>query len=204
MSSENPAKSYAHHYLVPQPPVREDEWLRDLVPPQPGWQVLELDDHTLNANFTPLSTDLVVLRRGAIPAGDRDLFPVVQAAAEALKPGGLLLVWDVNLPDHDRAAYYVNAFYRLRDANHQPGYAPYQWRGMLLDAGLGIEHTDTLRLPVRLLDWASACPPVVIERLQVMLKQAPPLVADHLRPFAIGTSDAMFTHSLMAIVARKP
>lgn len=222
MSSENPAKSYAHHYLVPQPPVREDEWLRDLVPPQPGWQVLELSgstmkmslpprptDHLLEANvrqipFRTQSIDQITLDRRTMEVEIDDLFPVFLAAAQVLKSDSTLVFNDVCMPDDDYAAYYVNAFYGLGDLTHQRGIPPYRWEELLFGVGLQVERTEILRKHIRLVDWAKGCPPVVVQRLQVMLKQAPPLVADHLRPFAVGTSDTMFTHSLMAIVARKP
>ena len=222
MSSESSVNSYAHHYLAPQPEVDEETWLWEVAAPQSDDLALMVsgpmlaiswwahpDDYALSAAadrlpFAAQTFDQVVIKHPLFTQSADDPFPIVQSAARVLKSGGVLIVQAINLPDDDRAAHYINAFYRLRDRTHTPGYAPYLWQGMLLDAGLELDRIETLRQPRRLLDWAQDCSPVVVERLQVMLKQAPPPVADHLRPFAIGTADAMFTHSLLAIIGRKP
>jgi ubiquinone/menaquinone biosynthesis C-methylase UbiE len=135
-----------------------------------------------------------------------EVFRFVQECARVLKPGGLLLVQDLTVPDNERAARFIDSFNRLRDPSHHRCYAPYEWRGVFLDAGLRVEHSETLEHRILLLDWAGqqACPPAVIERLHILLKQAPQAVAEHLRPFAVTTPDASFTQTHVLIAGRKP
>jgi hypothetical protein len=78
---------------------------------------------------------------------------------------------------------------------------------MFLDADLRIEHVEAwLESPVKLLPWADRrrCTPAVIERLQIMLAQAPRAVADWLRPQCAGTPDAAFDRHRLLITGRKP
>jgi hypothetical protein len=77
---------------------------------------------------------------------------------------------------------------------------------MFLDAGLSVEHTETFEHTIHLLEWAGqqACSPAVVERLQIMLKQAPQAVAEHLRPFAVGTPDAFYAQVQVLLMGRKP
>jgi hypothetical protein len=123
-----------------------------------------------------------------------------------LKPGGLLLVQDLSVPDDERAARYIDSFYRLRDPSHHRCYAPYEWRGMFLDAGLNVEHTETFEHTIHLIEWADqqACSPAVVERLQILLKQAPKAVIEHLHPFAVGTPDAFYVQVHVLLMGRKP
>ena len=196
MSSEK--NSYATDYLarVPEP----GNWPLTLVTVQADWHVLDSAGDA--PSYEDNTFDLVICQRQLIPASD--LFPAVQAMARVLKAGGLLLVQDVHVPDDDRAAAYVNALYRFHDPRHQISLAPYAWQGLLLDAGLTVEQRDTSKRPTRLQEWAAGCSPYVQARLHVLLAQAPAAVRDHLRPFATGSPDAMFTRAEVALIARKP
>ena len=113
---------------------------------------------------------------------------------------------DQLVPEDDRAARYLDAFERLRDPSHQRIYADYEWRGMFLDAGLTVASSEAFIKPDRkLIDWAEmqGSTPAVIDRLQVMLAQAPSVVAEWMQPKCVGTPDAMFTHHYIIIVGRK-
>ena len=157
-----------------------------------------------NLSFRSGLFDLVACR--IAPHHFPDVFRFVQECNRVLKPGGVLLVEDLSVPDDERAARYIDSFYRLRDPSHHRCYAIYEWRGMFLDAGLEVEHVETLGHILDLIPWAEqqACSPAVIERLQILLKQAPQAVAEHLRPFAVGTSDASYTQVQAIIMGRKP
>jgi ubiquinone/menaquinone biosynthesis C-methylase UbiE len=158
-----------------------------------------------NLPFATNSFDLVTCR--IAPHHFPDCFRFVQECARVLKPGGLLLVEDHLLPDDERAARYIDSFERLRDPSHVRGFADYEWRGMFLDAGLEVESAEKLtKSPGKLVPWAErqGCSPEVVERLQVMLAQAPAAVAGWLHPRCAGTADAAFENHYILIMGRKP
>ncbi|MBE0689492.1 MAG: class I SAM-dependent methyltransferase [Anaerolineae bacterium] len=129
----------------------------------------------------------------------------LEEAARVLKPGGSLVIYERLLPEDDRAARYVDAFYRLGDPRHKRAFAEYQWHGMLLNAGLDVAHSEICRRRIRLLSWAEAhgCAGDVIERLQILLTQTPRAVSTFLRPSCSGTVDAEFDQHYAAIVGSK-
>jgi ubiquinone/menaquinone biosynthesis C-methylase UbiE len=134
-----------------------------------------------------------------------DVFRAACEMTRVLKPGGLLLVQDHVLPDDEWAARYINAFERLRDPSHHRAYSETEWRGLYLDVGLSIVQVEIVSKTAMLVSWAQrqGCTPATIERLQVMLAQAPRAVADWLQPRCIGTADAAFEHRHILIVGKK-
>jgi SAM-dependent methyltransferase len=157
-----------------------------------------------NLSFSSSTFDLVTCR--IAPHHFPDVFRFVQECARILKPGGLLLVQDLSVPDDERAARYIDSFNRLRDPSHHRCYAIYEWQGMFLDAGLDVEHVETVEHVLNLMAWAEqqACSVAAVKRLQILLKQAPQAVAEHLRPFAVGTPDASFMQMHVLLMGRKP
>jgi hypothetical protein len=135
-----------------------------------------------------------------------DPFPLVMACAGLLPPGGLLHIDDLTVPDDPRAARYIDSFERLRDPRHQRAYADYEWRGLLLDAGLRVAALETQSESIRLHPWAQErhCSPAVVERLHILLRQAPPGVRQWLQPQASGTPDAAFQQHTIRIEGTKP
>lgn len=131
----------------------------------------------------------------------------VQEVARVLKPGGIFVLEDNTVPDDERAARYVDAFERLRDPSHHRMYAGYEWQGMFLDAGLKVEVSELAHKPnSSLAYWAKGQGQTedVIDRLQVMLVQAPEAAREWLNPHAAGTVDATFDHHYVIVVGRKP
>lgn len=158
-----------------------------------------------NLPFAAGSFDAVTCR--IAPHHFPDCFRFVRECARVIKPGGIFLVEDHVHPESDAAARYIDAFEKLRDPSHNRAYAEYEWRGMFLDAGLVIEQVELLtKEGGKLLPWAErqSCGPEVIERLQVMLAQAPAEVAAWLRPRYATTPDAQFDHNYILIMGRKP
>ena len=133
-----------------------------------------------------------------------DAFDLLRHCAALLAPGGWLRVEDVLIPDDERAAYYVEAFYRLRAGTPQRYYAGYAWEGMLLDAGLSLDWQETDETHLLLRDWAAGCSDAVMTRLQILLHQAPAAVGDWLSPVALGSDAASFRQYRLQIAGRKP
>jgi SAM-dependent methyltransferase len=192
---------------------------QELAAPETGWRVLDVAPgaYTITGDSTaypvddpaalPLAEhhfDLVTCRYAlrSFP----DSFRFMLEAARLLRPGGILLLQDTLLPDDERAAGYVNAFLKLRDPRHIRAYAGYEWEGTALDGGFQVALTEPFAYTVPLLDLERTplYTPYVIERLHILLKQAPPAVADWLRPRCPGTADAAFTHHALILKAVKP
>jgi ubiquinone/menaquinone biosynthesis C-methylase UbiE len=157
-----------------------------------------------NLPFASNSFDLVTCR--IAPHHFPDCFRFVQECARVLKPGGVFIVQDHVLPDDARAGRYIDSFERLRDPSHHRAFAEYEWRGMFLDAGLTVEAAEIIRKSGdSMIVWAErqGCPPETIERLQVMLAQAPQAVAEWIRPRYVGTKEVTFDHTHIIIMGRK-
>ncbi len=153
--------------------------------------------------FAKAAFDLVTCR--IAPHHFTHVYRFMTECARVLKSGGLLLLQDHLAPDDKKAAEYRTAFETLRDPSHVRGLNAYEWRGVFLDAGFSIEHTETLTKTHELLPWAQrqGCTPTVIERLQVMLLQAPDAVREHMRPQYAGTPYATFDDIHIIIKGRK-
>jgi SAM-dependent methyltransferase len=161
----------------------------------------EIDSEKLS--FAANSFDLVLCRCAAHHF--RDTFRFMCEAGRVLKAGGTLAVHDYLLPEHARAARYIDSFERLRDPQYTRSYSESEWRGMFLDAGLSVEHSETTRHKTTKLHWAKeqGCTSYVIERLHVMLAQAPNAVSEWLKPRCLGTPGATFDHVHITITGKK-
>ncbi len=154
--------------------------------------------------FADHSFDCVTCRHAAHHFPDTYRF--VMEAARVLKPGGTLVVLDHLLPETPRDMAYIEAFERLRDPGHHRAFNESEWRGLLLDADLQIEHVERLTRPAELQSWAErlGCTPETIQKLRIMLAQAPQAVADFIHPRSVLSPDAGFDHIFILITGRKP
>jgi hypothetical protein len=148
------------------------------------------------------SFDLITCR-SAIRAAP-NAFALLSACAQLLKTKGWLWIEDLHVPDPPLAARYISAFYRWHASAPRRYYAEYEWRGLLLDAGLHIDQLETSHEEIGFAGWTAACSAYTTERLEILLKQAPDAVRDWLQPHAIGTAQASFRQWSIRILARKP
>lgn len=157
-----------------------------------------------NLPFADECFDLVTCRVAAHHFPDAYRF--VLEAARVLKPGGRLAVHDHLLPEDEAAMGYIEAFETLRDPSYFRAFNESEWRGLLLDAGLQVEHVEKLERAALLMPWAERQnnPPETIERLRIMLAQAPRAVAEWIRPRSVLSPDAGFDHVYIIITGSKP
>lgn len=132
-------------------------------------------------------------------------FAILQRLAAVMRAGGKLSLTDYLLPPDARDAQYIRALEQLRQAPHPVGYDEYEWRGLLLDAGLKLVRVEPNARHERhdLLWHAATYTPEQAERLHVMLLRAPVSVAKWLAPEYAGTTYATFQRHLITIVAQK-
>jgi ubiquinone/menaquinone biosynthesis C-methylase UbiE len=157
-----------------------------------------------NLPFADNTFDLVTCRVAAHHFPDAYRF--VLEAARVLKPGGRLAVHDHLLPEDPAAMDYIEAFETLRDPSHFRAFSESEWRGLLLDAGLLVEHIEKMERAALLIPWAERQnnPPEVVERLRILLAQAPAAVAEWIRPRSVLSPDAGFDHVYILITGTKP
>jgi ubiquinone/menaquinone biosynthesis C-methylase UbiE len=157
----------------------------------------------VNLPFDDGSFDLVTCR--IAPHHFVDCARFVHESARVLRVGGLLLVQDHVLPDEAEAAQSVDAFERLRDPSHNRAYDEDEWRGMFADAGLTAEHAEQIVKRHAFLDWAQrqGCTPETVAQLTEMMRQAPAIARDWMRPRDWGTPEATFSNHHIIIAGRK-
>jgi ubiquinone/menaquinone biosynthesis C-methylase UbiE len=154
--------------------------------------------------FASESFDIVTCR--IAPHHFPDVYRFVLECARVLKPGGRLMIQDQVTPEQERDARYIDSFERLRDPSHARAYSESEWRGTFLDCDLVVDHTEIARNTARLVAWARVQDndDAIIERLQILLAQAPDAVREWINPRCIGTSDAEFDHVYLLILGHKP
>lgn len=153
--------------------------------------------------FEDTSFDLVTCR--IAPHHFPNVQQFVHEAARVLKPGGLLLVQDQVLPEDYDAARYVDAFEKLRDPSHYRIYGETEWVNLFQNVGLTVEHTEQLSKRHELVHWArmQGNTDADIERLQVLLRVAPPAAAEWMAAQNLGTPEATFDNHHLIIAGRK-
>ncbi len=130
----------------------------------------------------------------------------VREMARVVRTGGTVGVVDIVTPPQPKAARYINAYERLRDPSHVWAYSEAEWRGFFSAAGLRVTHSELFDTRHQLSTWAQRMGrdmPTTL-RLAAMLRQAPPPVANWLRPqFAPSGIDAQFSIWQVLLVGQK-
>jgi ubiquinone/menaquinone biosynthesis C-methylase UbiE len=134
--------------------------------------------------------DLVTCR--IAPHHFDDIAAFVRESARVLQPGGLFAVVDNIVPgSHLRgkkaqqqreAGQYINALEKLRDPSHGRCLSLDEWIDLISEAGLRLEHQETLWKQMPFDKWAARHTPDMRTRLKVMILQAPATAADFLAP----------------------
>lgn len=151
----------------------------------------------------PSTFDLVTCR--IAPHHFEDVFRFMRECARVLKPSGLLVIQDQIAPDDPKDGYYLDAFQRLRDPSHKKTYAAYEWEGMFLDAGFTVLSQVVVPSTVKLREWAlrQGATEATIQKMQILLTQAPEGVKAFIRPQHPGTDLATFDHNYLIMLGRK-
>ncbi len=124
--------------------------------------------------------------------------------ARVCKPGGLVALSDNIVPPDRVTAGHINHWEKLRDPSHNWAYPAVRLEAMFADAGLQVEHTETLTKEMDFEPWADrmGASADLKARLRQWLKDAPASVRAWLMPRQDG--DVLyFTLHEVILVARK-
>lgn len=149
--------------------------------------------------FDDATFDIVTCRIAAHHFSD--IYKFVLEAVRVLKAGGRLVVQDQYAPPDERAAEYIDAFETLRDPSHVRKFSALEWRNAFLDAQLTVEHEHELARVAEFYPWAEriGASKADVDKLELMMVQAPEAVKTWLRPSALGTPQATIDHRYFII-----
>ena len=167
----------------------------------------------VNVTFEPADAEELPFRDGAFdlvtcriaPHHFQDCARFVQESARVLRPGGMLLVQDLALPEDEGAARYIDAFERLRDPSHNRGYAVSEWLSMFQTANLVPEHVEQIVKEHQFEPWArrQACTRETIEELIRMVAKASDPVLAWMQPRNFGQPDARCVNNHILVAGRR-
>jgi len=159
-----------------------------------------------NAKSLPFSNDVFdAVSCRIAPHHFADCTRFLDEAARVLQPSGRFLLQDHVLPDDEDAARYMDNFERLRDPSHIRAFSHQEWLNLTQNAGIEVEYTEEITKRHILRTWAErqGCTITIIERLDIMLKDAPRIVRDWLQVENLGTPAASFVNHHIIISGRK-
>jgi hypothetical protein len=130
----------------------------------------------------------------------------IRELGRCLKHEGGLGILSPITSEVPRLARYCNLFYRLHKPTHQWAYSLHDWHFFLEMAGLEILSEEVIGTSVYLGEWADNCDEITLERLRVMLLQAPQPVRDwyqiEAKPGLSPYKDIRFTIPQVVIIAQ--
>ena len=125
--------------------------------------------------------------------------------ARVCKPGGIVALVDNIVPPDKPIAAYINHFEKRRDPSHQWAYPAVRLAAMMTEAGLRVEHSETLAKAMDFAAWANrmgASEETIAKLRQLLLEEAPPAAKEFWQP-TIRDGMIWLTMSEAVLVARK-
>jgi len=153
--------------------------------------------------FDSNTFDLVTCR--IAPHHFDDVAQFVREAARVVRPGGLVLVQDQQMPEDPVIAGYVETFEKLRDPSHNHALTETEWRAAFEDAGLTLEHVESLVKSHSFDEWTTtqSVLPSTKACLEALIAAAPPSAVEWLHPCDFGTPEATFVNVHIILAGRK-
>ncbi len=156
-----------------------------------------------NLPFEANTFDLVTCR--IAPHHFDDVAQFVKEAARVVCPGGMVLVQDQQMPEDPLIAGYVEAFEKLRDPSHNHALTETEWRAAFEDAGLTLEHVESLVKSHSFEEWTTTqrVTPSTKTCLEALIAAAPPAAIAWLHPCDFGTPEATFVNVHIILAGKK-
>lgn len=153
--------------------------------------------------FDSNTFDLVTCR--IAPHHFDDVAKFVKEAARVVRPGGLVLVQDQQMPEDPVVAGYVEAFEKLRDPSHNHALTETEWRAAFAAAGLTLEHVESLTKSHSFEEWTTtqSVLPSTKACLEALIAAAPPAAVAWLQPRDFGTPEATFVNVHIILAGQK-
>jgi SAM-dependent methyltransferase len=132
---------------------------------------------------------------------------LIRECGRVLMPGGYIKIADTIVAEIPKVARYSNLLERLRNPAYQAAYSLPDWEFFLEMAGLEVQVVEPFTETQHLGEWAQDCDNLTLERLRVLLLQAPQPVREwyHLeaQPGLSPYIDIRFEIPGAVILARK-
>ncbi len=156
-------------------------------------QALPFEDNTFD-----LVTNRLALHHFA------DARKAIQEMARVCKPEGLVALVDNIVPPDKQIAGYINHFEKMRDPSHNWAFPVARLEAYFADAGLKIEHSETLSKEMEFEPWADrmGASEELKADLRKRLNDAPEGVKQFLTPRAEGDKIFFALHEVI-IIGRK-
>ena len=153
--------------------------------------------------FDSNAFDLVTCR--IAPHHFDDVAQFVKEAARVVRPGGLVLVQDQQMPEDPVIGGYVEAFEKLRDPSHNHALTETEWRAAFEGAGLTLQTVETIAKSHSFDEWTTTqhVLPSTKACLAALIAAAPPAAVEWLHPCDFGTPEATFVNIHIILVGRK-
>lgn len=131
-----------------------------------------------------------------------DVGSALREVRRVVKPGGKVIMMDVNSPGNPVLDIWLQTIEALRDTSHVRNYSPGEWLTLLTEAGLSITGVQQGRLELEFSSWLARMrtPEVMANAIRAYQHSAPDEVQ---RYYALGP-DGSFSTDIVFIEASRP